>query len=148
MTRAMQTERAVLGGEENGGIIFPQFQLARDGGMAIAAVLDLLAARDEPRDVLLQAIPRYTLVKEKLACPTDRREEAMEKAVGRLAAGATRVERIDGVKIHRADGWLLFGPSGSEPLIRIFADAREPARARALAAEGMEALRAALDGAG
>ncbi len=144
VTRAMQAEHAVLGGEENGGMIFPRFQLARDGAMAAAAVLDLLAAREEPLDELLKTIPRYTMVKEKLACPVERRAEALEAAAQRLAADSLRVERIDGVKVYRTDGWVLIRPSGTEPLVRVFAEAREPARAHALAAEGIAAIEAAL----
>lgn len=144
VTRAMQTEHAVLGGEENGGIIFPRFQLARDGGMAAAAVLDLLAAREQPLDELLNTIPRYTLVKEKMACPLERRAEALEAAAQRLAVDAVRVERIDGVKVYRKDGWVLIRPSGTEPLVRVFAESKDGPKAHALAAEGLEAIRASL----
>lgn len=144
VTRAMLAERAVIGGEENGGIIFPQFQFARDGGMAAAAVLDLLARREQPLDALLATIPRYTLVKEKLSCPLDRRTDVLEAAAQTLARGALRVERLDGIKVYRKDGWVLLRPSGTEPLVRVFAEAREPARAHALASEGIAAVNAAL----
>lgn len=144
VTRAMLAEHAVFGGEENGGMIFPQFQLARDGAMAVAVVLDLLARQERPLDELLQTVPHYALVKEKLSCPVDRRALVIEAAAGRLAHDALRVERLDGVKIFREDGWVLIRPSGTEPLVRVFAEARDGARARGLASEGIEALRAAM----
>lgn len=144
VTRAMLAEKAVIGGEENGGMIFPQFQLARDGGMAAAAVLDLLARSDEALDELLAKVPRYSLVKEKLACPVERRAEVLEAAAKALARGSGRVERIDGVKVYRPDGWVLIRPSGTEALVRVFAEARDPAKARALAQEGLSAITSAL----
>jgi phosphomannomutase/phosphoglucomutase len=55
------------------------------------------------------------------------------------------VVTIDGVKIYRDDGWLLLRPSGTEPLLRLFVDAKTPQRARQLADEGIAAVRAAMD---
>ncbi len=144
VTREMQRRHAVLGGEENGGTIFPTFQLARDGAMSAAAVLDLMAAAERPLDELLEDVPRYAVVREKMPCPVDRRAPAIEEAAQILARGATRVERIDGVKIFRTDGWILLRPSGTEPLLRVFAEAKAPERARALAEEGILALRESL----
>lgn len=144
VTRAMLAERAVFGGEESGGMVFPEFQLASDGGMAAAATLNLLAATDRPLEELVGALPRYELVKEKLPCPPERREQAIAAAAQRLQERAERVERLDGVKVYRKDGWILIRPSGTEPLVRVFAESRDPDRARALAREAVEALRAAL----
>ncbi|MGI0139765.1 MAG: phosphoglucosamine mutase [Thermoplasmata archaeon] len=144
VTREMLARGAVIGGEENGGIIFPKFQLARDGAMTAASVLDLLARGDEPLDVRLSEIPRYHLLKEKIAVPLDRREAVLAAATDRLARGAEHVERIDGVKIYRTGGWVLLRPSGTEPLVRIFAEAKDAELAHSFAEEGVRAVRAAL----
>ncbi|MGI0068179.1 MAG: phosphoglucosamine mutase, partial [Thermoplasmata archaeon] len=125
-------------------MIFPKFQLARDGAMTAASVLDLLARGDEPLDVRLSEIPRYHLLKVKIAVPLDRRDAVLAAATDRLARGAEHVERIDGVKIYRTGGWVLLRPSGTEPLVRIFAEAKDAELAHSFAEEGVRAVRAAL----
>ncbi len=144
VTREMQARHAILGGEENGGIVFPQFQLARDGAMAAASLLDLLARRSETLDALIAGVPHYAFVREKVPCPVERREEVLRRAAEALSKGADRVERTDGVKLYRGKSWILVRPSGTEPLVRIFAEANEPHRARNLADEGVRAVREAL----
>jgi phosphomannomutase/phosphoglucomutase len=145
VTREMLARHAVIGGEENGGLIFPEFQLARDGAMTAAFVLDLMARRGEPLDLLLETVPRHVLLKERIPCPLDRREAVVRGFADRLGPSARRVVTIDGIKIYRDDGWLLLRPSGTEPLLRLFVDAKTPQRARQLADEGIEAVRAAMD---
>jgi phosphomannomutase/phosphoglucomutase len=144
VTREMQARHAILGGEENGGIVFPQFQLARDGAMAAASLLDLLARRSETLDALIAGVPHYAFVREKVPCPAERREEVLRRAAEALSKGADRVERTDGLKVYRGKSWILVRPSGTEPLVRIFAEANEPHRARNLADEGVRAVREAL----
>ena len=144
VTHAMQEHRAVFGGEENGGLIFPQFQLARDGGMTAAGVLDLLARTGATLPELLRNIPRYTLIKLKVDCPGPLRDPVLERAGATLRAAANRVVTIDGVKAVFADGWVLLRPSGTEPLFRIFAESKSPDRARALAEQGAQAVRSAI----
>jgi phosphomannomutase / phosphoglucomutase len=145
VTHAMQEHRAIFGGEENGGLIFPGFQLARDGAMTLAAVLDLLARRGKPLEELLAALPRYTMLKEKVACPVALREPVIAAIAKSLGERAERIETIDGVKAYFRDGWILLRPSGTEALFRVFAEAKEPARARALADEGLGAVRSAIE---
>ncbi|NNN17583.1 MAG: phosphoglucosamine mutase [Thermoplasmata archaeon] len=144
VTREMLARHAVIGGEENGGLIFPEFQLARDGAMTVAVVLDLMAREGQPLDALLAGLPRHTLLKEKVPCPLDRREEAVRAFAERFGPGAERVVTIDGVKIYRAGGWVLLRPSGTEPLLRLFTDAKDPQRARDLADEALAAVHASI----
>jgi phosphomannomutase / phosphoglucomutase len=145
VTHAMQEHRAVFGGEENGGLIFPAFQLARDGAMTLAAVLDLLARRKTSLGDVLKEIPRYTMVKEKIACPVDLRDRVLARVTEELGGRAERVETLDGVKAYFSGGWVLLRPSGTEPLFRVFAEAKEPGRARAIADEGLRSVRGAID---
>jgi phosphomannomutase / phosphoglucomutase len=144
VTHEMQSRHAVFGGEENGGLIFPNFQFARDGAMTVAAVLDLLARRNVSLDDALKGLPRYTLVKEKAPCPVALREAVLAKLSKTLAVGSEKVVTIDGVKAYRDGGWVLLRPSGTEPLFRIFAESKNPTQARALADAGLAAVRAAV----
>ncbi len=146
VTHAMQERSALFGGEENGGLIFPELHLARDGAMTAAAVLDLLAHEGRPLAESLAGLPSYTMVKLKLPLPTDRREELLTGLTRALAAPGAEIVALDGVKSVRPDGWVLVRPSGTEPLLRVFAEAKEPARAQALAEEGRRAVEVALAG--
>lgn len=148
VTHEMQARHAVFGGEENGGLIFPGFQLARDGAMTAASMLDLLARREAPLDELIREVPKYALVKEKVACPVELREKVIAEVARAFARTAAKVETIDGVKAHLDGGWVLLRPSGTEPLFRVFAESKDPARARALADLGLAAVREAISAVG
>ena len=141
VTHEMQARQAVFGGEENGGLIFPEFQLARDGAMSAAAMLDLLAHHELTLAAALERIPRYTLLKEKLPCPAEIRGKVLERLAAELTPGSDRLLTIDGVKAFRDGGWVLVRPSGTEPLLRVFAEARDRPRAEALAAFGVQHAR-------
>ena len=145
VAHAMQERHAVFGGEENGGLIFPAHQLARDGGMTAAAVLDLMARRGTTLAEALGKIPRYSLIKEKVACPVELRANVLERVVSALSTDSEKVVTLDGVKAYRNGGWVLLRPSGTEPIFRIFAESQEVGRARELAASGVELVRRALD---
>jgi phosphomannomutase/phosphoglucomutase len=144
VTHAMQEHHAVFGGEENGGLIFPRFQLARDGAMSAAAVLDLLARSTAALPDLLRSLPKYSLVKLKIDCPADRRAPVLARATAALRAESDRVLTLDGVKAIFPDGWVLLRPSGTEPLFRIFAESKDPVRAQALAEHGASVVRDAI----
>jgi phosphomannomutase / phosphoglucomutase len=144
VTHAMQRRQAIFGGEENGGLIFPEFQLARDGAMSAAAMFDLLARRGIGLAEALRGLPEYTLLKEKIACPVDQRTRAMEHLSQAVLKEGGRVVTLDGVKILLPDGWILLRPSGTEAFIRVFAEAKAPARARELADLGIARVRGTL----
>ncbi|MCI4329634.1 MAG: phosphoglucosamine mutase [Thermoplasmata archaeon] len=144
VTREMLRRHAVFGGEENGGLIFPGFQLARDGAMTAAAVLDYLATSGELLHVALATLPKYFLVKEKVHCPVDRRDRVLELVAADVASDGSRVLTLDGLKVFRDDGWMLLRPSGTEPLIRVFAEAKTRERAEFLANDGLDRVRSAL----
>jgi len=144
IVRAMREHRAVFGGEDNGGLIFPAFQLARDGAMALAGTLDLLARRGASLADLVRDIPSYHLLKETVACPVELRAQVLARVAERLGRGGAKVETLDGVKIYSSRGWVLLRPSGTEPIFRVAAEAKDPSDARALADEGLRTVREAL----
>ncbi len=142
VARTMLTEGAVFGGEENGGIIFPEHQFCRDGGLTLATMLEVLAQEGKPLSTLAAALPRYSLQKASVEVPVARREATLATLLELVRD--REVETVDGIKIHAPDGWALVRPSGTEPLFRVYAEAKTPERAKELAAEGVELVRRAL----
>lgn len=141
VTRAMMETRAVFGGEENGGAIFPRFQLARDGAMTLAKVLEILARSSKPLSALIDELPPYFLVKRKLPCPSALQKQILGQLPSLFDQGQdakTEITTLDGVKVRDSRGWVLVRPSGTEPLYRIFAEARDPAVAEELASSTMK----------
>ncbi|HEY4705483.1 MAG TPA: phosphoglucosamine mutase, partial [Thermoplasmata archaeon] len=144
VARVMYESGATFGGEENGGMIFPEHQFCRDGAMALAKVLEIVTRAGKPMSALLAELPAYSLHKTSVHYPPPERDAILARLKG-LAKGL-RVNDIDGVKVHYDDGWVLVRPSGTEPIFRIFAEAKTDARAKALAAEGEALLRRAMAG--
>lgn len=144
VTREMRRLGAVFGGEENGGLIFPEFQLARDGAMTAAALLELLATAGSSLGEAVRDLPAYALVKQKVPCPVELRDRVFAELAAEVAREGARTVTLDGLKVYREGGWILLRPSGTEPLIRVFAEARDPAAAKALAEDGLRRVRAAM----
>jgi len=142
VARTMFESGAVFGGEENGGVIFPDHQFCRDGAMSAAKMLELLAHEGKSLSALVAALPQYHIKKANVAVPVDRREAVLTSIV-EFAKGR-KVDTTDGVKILEGDGAVLVRPSGTEPIFRVYAEAKTPARADALADEGVALIQKAL----
>jgi phosphomannomutase/phosphoglucomutase len=144
VTREMQRRSAVFGGEDNGGYVFPELQLARDGAMTAAAVLDYLARVGRPISEAIADLPAYTVVRRQVHCPVELRSKLLGQLSEEMAATGSRVVTLDGLKVFEGGGWVLLRPSGTEPLVRVVAEARDAAAAGALAEDGVRRVQAAL----
>ncbi len=129
---------AVIGGEGNGGVILPAVHLGRDAPVAAALALLLLADRGKPLSAVVNAAPRYAIVKAKVARPAGRLEPWYE-ALKRRLPGATD-DRQDGMRLAMPDRWIHVRPSGTEPVARIIAEAPTVEAAQDLIARGRAAL--------
>ena len=143
VARTMYETGAVFGGEENGGMIFPEHQFCRDGAMTLAIVLEIVARADQRLSQLLAGLPAYSLHKTSVRYQSGDRDAILARM--KSIASGQRVEDIDGLKIHYDDGWVLVRPSGTEPIFRIYAEAKSEERARSLAAKGESLLRDAME---
>ena len=139
VARYMMDHGAVVGGEENGGIIWPEFQHCRDASMTLAKVLELLATSGKPLSALLAEVPTAASVKKKLECPNDKKAKALDGFA--RAHEKDRVDRTDGVKVYTNEGWVLVRPSGTEPIFRVYAEAKTPEVAEELAKRSLEEIR-------
>jgi phosphomannomutase len=138
----MTRRGAVVGGEGNGGVMYPRINFARDSLTAMALVLHLLAATGRTVSEQLAGLPRSFMLKEKLACRSDKIRAAL-KAVREEYAGSP-LDLRDGVKVTTEDGWFLVRGSNTEPIIRLVAEAADEERARALIEDVRGRVRACL----
>lgn len=121
-----------IAGEGNGGIIFPEYRLGRDGAFVGGRFLDLI--RNTPASEL--TAPFDTYYTERVNVPVDSAEdEATKLSMVRDVAEteSASVSQVDGFRFEYNDGWVLVRPSGTEPLIRVYAEAQSRERALALA---------------
>jgi phosphomannomutase/phosphoglucomutase len=95
--------------------------------MTVAKMLEIVA-KDGPLSLLVDRIPVYSQDKRKMECPDDRKERVLAALVEHYAN--ERVDTTDGVKICYDDGWTLVRPSGTEPLFRVYSEARTPEDAK------------------
>jgi phosphomannomutase len=134
----MAAAGAVIGGEGNGGVILPEVHLGRDAPVAAVLALSLLAERGATVSAVVNSAPRYTIVKAKVPRPAGSLEPAYA-ALGRAVEGATQ-DRQDGLRLALADRWVHLRPSGTEPVVRIIAEAPTAQAAEALIERGKAAL--------
>ncbi|MDR2698299.1 MAG: phosphoglucosamine mutase [Candidatus Methanoplasma sp.] len=136
VARKMIATGAVFGGEENGGLIFPEQQYCRDGGMTVAKMLECIVKEGPLRDQI-SGFPVYYTVKKKIECPNDMKKHVLEH-IANESTGAT-IDRTDGMKVVFDEGWILARPSGTEPIFRIFSESKDEEVAKKRA-EKYEAL--------
>jgi phosphomannomutase/phosphoglucomutase len=128
--RALTDEgtRVVLGGEGNGGIIYPFHQFCRDGGMTAATMLALVSVRRKPLSELIAALPHFVMYQEK------RRTSHAPRIVTAMKTCFCDcpMDERDGIRITRNGAWALIRPSGTEPLVRIYTESENGEEAKKL----------------
>ncbi len=118
----MKATNAVIGGEGNGGVIYPELHYGRDALVGIALFLTFMAQSGKKCSEIRSQYPAYTISKNKIELqPNMNVPEIMQKMAAKYAD--YEVNTIDGVKIDFPDGWVHLRPSNTEPIIRIYAEA-------------------------
>lgn len=140
VARRMEAEGATVGGEGNGGVILPDVHLTRDAPVAAALILQILAEEARPLSAIAADIGRYEIVKEKIPRPAGALDEVYATLTARMQA--PEADRQDGLRLSwpAERRWAHLRPSGTEPIVRIIAEAPTREEAQAL----VESLRAAL----
>src|SRR6267143_5871121 len=111
VARTIVREKAILGGEENGGIFYAPHQPVRDGTMATVLILNAILENRMPLSKLMARLPRFFMAKEKRKCPDEKKNDAMRRLRQRLGERVTST--IDGVRVDiKGRGWFLVRPSG------------------------------------
>lgn len=134
----MRSENAPVGGEGNGGVILSEVHLGRDAPLGAALILQLLLEENKSLSDIVASYPRYSIVKDKLdrpAAPLD----AVYASLKKVFADA-EVDTQDGLRLTWADRWVHVRPSGTEPIVRVIAEAPTVEEATALIAKCREPL--------
>ena len=140
VTTLMRETGAVIGGEGNGGVIYPALHYGRDALVGVAVFLTLLAKKGMKVSELRKTYPEYIISKNRKDLTPDMDVDALLAKVAKLyngMAGVEKVTTIDGVKIDFADGWVHLRKSNTEPIIRIYSEAATEGRANELAQQVM-----------
>ena len=123
VARKLKDTDGLFGGEENGGLIFPDFVYGRDAVMTVAKILEIVAKESKPLSELVAELPVYYASKMKIECPDDEKEFVMTSIADEIKTTTDfELDLTDGVKILKDDGWVIIRPSGTEPIFRCFAE--------------------------
>lgn len=130
VVEAMLEHGAVIGGEGNGGVIWPEIHPCRDSLAATGLVLEMLAAGHEKLSAAAAEFKKYHLLKDKMDCPAELAFRAVVELRRRYQS--ENISTLDGLKISWADSWVHIRPSNTEPIIRLLAESGSPVRSRRL----------------
>ncbi len=134
VSRTVVKVGALLGGEENGGIFYAPHHPVRDGTMAAVLVVNAIIRNGRPFSKLLDKLPRFHMAKEKIPC----KEEAKDHAINMLKASLKgRISNtLDGIRVDvEGRGWILVRASGTEPLLRLYVEAKTEDQLREILVE-------------
>jgi len=121
VAEVMKKIGAAFGGEPSGSWIFPRISFCPDGIYAAARLIEIIGSQ-KLSDVV-DALPKYNTRRIGIACDNKRKEGAMSDIASELSSMG-EVSTIDGIRVETNDGWVLVRPSGTEPLVRVTAEAR------------------------
>jgi phosphomannomutase len=136
----MKEVNAVIGGEGNGGVIYPESHYGRDSLVGVALFLSLLAERDIKVSELRQTYTTYFMAKEKIELTPDLNVDEVLEAIAKTYQ-TEDMTTIDGVKIDFKENWVHLRKSNTEPIIRIYTEAKSQDKADNLAKRFISELR-------
>ena len=143
VARELKDQDGLFGGEENGGLIFPDFVYGRDAALSTAKIVEIIAKEGKNLSELIEELPKYCSAKLKVECADDQKTSVMKKIVE--ATCDYEVETKDGVKILTDEGWVIIRPSGTEPIFRCFAEAENEEDAQKMAEWGISLVNKSLE---
>ncbi|MEM3723767.1 MAG: phosphoglucosamine mutase [Candidatus Hadarchaeales archaeon] len=143
VAQTMRKHGGAFGGEPCGAWIFPEFSHAPDGPFGALKILELMGK--EKISKIIGDLPKYSMVRKKIYCQREIVGKAMEEIEEKLPkkVSATKILKLDGLRVEADDGWVLVRPSGTEPCIRITAEGKTGKVAEDLANAAAEILKVA-----
>ena len=122
VAKNMRETGAIFGGEESGGMIFPEFQYCRDPALAMAKMLECIIANG-PIQEQIDELPVYHMEKRVIQCPDDKKMLLLEHLIENCSEA--KIDTTDGLKVFFEDGWVVARPSGTEDRFRFFSESTE-----------------------
>jgi phosphomannomutase len=129
----MRKKKAVIGGEGNGGVINPGIQYTRDGIGAMALILQYLAEEKQSLSDVVKGLPRYKMIKEVIKMKEIKEGQNLLEKIKKSSKNK-KPDLRDGIRLSEGDGWVHIRMSGTEPILRIIAEAPTEEKARTLIA--------------
>jgi phosphomannomutase/phosphoglucomutase len=138
VSRKMVQTNAIIGFEENGGFMFGKHNQVRDGSMTLALVLDIIASSDNSLSREVNLLPPSFTTKDKISCS----KEESQKIIRMLKDEKPDSDTTDGIKIvFDTKNWIMVRPSGTEPIIRIYAEADSQQKLEVLMSQYMQKIK-------
>ena len=142
VSRKMIPVNALIGFEENGGFMFGKHNQVRDGAMTMALALDLLAKTNKKMSELIQDLPPSFTTKTKVSCSI----EDAKKIIKKLKEQYPNSDTKDGIKIiFDEKNWVMIRPSGTEPIVRVYAEGSSQEKLDNLISEHVQKIKSILD---
>jgi phosphomannomutase len=139
VVNAMKEHECVIGGEGNGGVIYPELHYGRDALVGIALFLTHLAESNMDCSVLRKCYPDYFMSKNKINLDKGVEADALlEKFADAYAE--YDVNRVDGVKVDMPEGWVHLRKSNTEPIIRLYAEAGSSEEVERIVSEAKQSI--------
>ena len=138
VSRKMVSTNALIGFEENGGFMFGKHNQVRDGCMSLALMLDLLAITDNTLSDQISKLPQSFTTKDKIQCSS----QDAKQIISSLKTEFPESDLSDGIKIIiDSKNWVMIRPSGTEPIIRIYAESESQEKLEALMIEFLQKVK-------
>ncbi|MGN0176734.1 MAG: phosphoglucosamine mutase [Methanobrevibacter sp.] len=142
VARKLKDTNGLFGGEENGGLIFPNFVYGRDAALTVAKILEIIAKEKKTLSQLVSKLPVYYSAKMKTECADDLKEEIMSKIATEVKQTTDyELDTTDGVKIFKDGGWVIIRPSGTEPIFRSYSEGNTQEQADEMAQWGINLIK-------
>lgn len=123
VSRTVVSEGALLGGEENGGIFYAPHHPVRDGTIAAILVVNAITNNRKPLSKLMDGLPKFHMAKEKIHCKEGAKDRVISALKAKLRGRISST--LDGIRVDiEGRGWILVRASGTEPLLRLYAEAK------------------------
>lgn len=141
---AMKQHDCVIGGEGNGGVIYPALHYGRDALVGIALFLTHLAESGLKCSQLRKSYPEYAISKNRVELPQDTDADRLLEAFAAEYA-SFEINRVDGVKVDMPEGWIHLRKSNTEPIVRLYAESGTAEEADRIAGEAKEVMKKILE---
>jgi phosphomannomutase/phosphoglucomutase len=139
VSKKMQDVNSIISLEDNGGIFYAPHQPVRDGAFSAALMIEILTKSGKSLSHLIEKLPKYFIIKKRVECVNENKQKILKQ----LLQETEKYNRItiDGIKIFFDDGSVLIRPSGTEPIYRVYTEAKDEEKAKELANWGVSLVK-------